>query len=241
MVSKKNPSPELPPANGPRVDVDMTPSGQPPPDELEDPALYARARDTLVEILKGDGTDPAHADHILREIDRAWRAEDQRLSYWRRLRGSKGWESFRESWSEHTRRGRLSFATFDRHKRKLGATAAAARAAKDWDEPINRGLGKMPVRAQPMPALVWETIIGNLLIDELERKLGRPLRFSRSATGGPDIRLLVELYAIAATGRRPTMGPPPRPRGKGVRQPGSTPWFVHMVRYRRSTAGSWPR
>jgi hypothetical protein len=57
-----------------------------------------------------------------------------------------------------------------------------------------------------MPALMWETRIGEVLICELEKQLGRRLKFSRynagaGPLGGPDLNLLVELFAVAKAER----------------------------------------
>jgi hypothetical protein len=196
------------------------------------PERNAVALERLREVLNKEGRDPSDALRILAEIDQALRFEVQRLSYMLRQRRSPSGRAFQKSWSEHTRRGRLSFATFDRLKRKLGGPEAAARAAKIWNEPIGRRLGEETVRAQAMPMLVWETAIGNVLIDELQRHLNRKLRFSRGATG-PDIRLLVELYSIAATECSRVTGVLDHPRGKRARKPGSASWFANKLRYQR--------
>jgi hypothetical protein len=193
------------------------------------PELNAVALERLGEVLNKDGRDPSDAPRILADIVQALRFEDQCLSYMLRQRRSPSGLAFQKSWSEHTRRGRQSFDTFDRLKRKLGAREAAAGAAKVWNEPIKRDLGDMPVRARAMPMIERESTVGRMLIDELERHLGRRLRFSRGATG-PDIRLLVELYSIADR----VMATPGHPRGKGVRKPGSPGWFANMLRHRRA-------
>jgi hypothetical protein len=227
-----------------------------PAEAWDEDGLYARAQELLVAILKKDGQDPARAERILYQMDRAWRFEDRTISYKLHRREITHWEEFRKEWVEHTRRGDVSFDAFARLKGKLGPRKAASKASKLWNKPIKRHPGEAPVKPYPVPMLVWETRIGEALISELELQLGRPLKFSRhnagaGPVGGPDLSLLVELFAVAKAERAAQgdsdeaagpQAPEATPAVEGnpdrKRNPGSKEWCAHMIERRRTTTRS---
>jgi hypothetical protein len=213
-------------------------------DDQDDLDLYAEAHELLMAILEKDGHDPARADAILYAVDQAWRLEDRAVLYWWRQRKTSQWEEFRKKWAEHTRRGRVSFDAFDRLKSKIGPQAAASKAGELWDKFIKRHPRDLRLKADAMPMLVWETRIGEVLIKELEKQLGRPLRFSRynegaGPVGGPDLRLLGELFAVAKADRAlPWELRARRARHLASAVPGSEKWFAHMIERLRVKAKS---
>jgi hypothetical protein len=164
-------------------------------------SIYSAAIPILVDILTRDAIGSseqaiARADEIIRNIDAVWRFADRSAAAELRQRRSAEWPEFRLAITEHGRRARIVAQNFAERQRRDGATTAAKKAAQAWTRRLSLEERRHP---DPLRPIGWETRISEILLDALEAGLQRPLRFSRPAhdmIGGPDVRLLAELFQV---------------------------------------------
>jgi hypothetical protein len=202
--------------------------------------LYGKAKQLLAQIIDRDriavGGDPSPenaqigAEAVLFQLDGTWRLVERESALEMRQRQDPDWLLFRAALAEHERRAGAVFERYLRRKRDLGAAEAARLAAHGW---VARLPHRHRHRRAAVPPLVWESRIARALVDTLEQLLDRRLRL-----GGPDVRLLVELFEVVIRDRTRRHLPVRLKRGKGSRNPGSPTWFEHILRYRRAPGNS---
>jgi hypothetical protein len=167
---------------------------------------YRDAKQLLVEIIKHDESSSAavaaandqieaRADDIVKTIDLSWSAVDTFVSHESWEREQDEWRDQQQSYADRSRRTRLVFDEFEKRRRRYGAPKAAHKAVRIWDRRLT--LSERRKTGASMPPLSWDEKIARVLIDALELGLGRPLRFARTQTGGPDLRVLVAFFKIA--------------------------------------------